>query len=334
MRCRVLNFLWPWAFALLLLPLLVRLLPPASESLGAAIRAPFSARWQRLQGEGRVSASVSTLRVVGLFLAWVCIVTAIARPQWVGEPIELPNTGRDLMLSLDLSGSMQIRDMQVGNRTISRVEAVKAIASDFTERRVGDRVGLILFGSKAYVQAPLTFDTTTVTQFIREAQLGFAGEDTAIGDALGLAIKRLRDRPAASRVLILLTDGQDTASSVEPIEAAALAAQQNVKVYTIGISRNLGTTSARGGEVDEALLRAIAEATGGEYFRARDPRELQAIYGIIDQLEPVEQDASTFRPRRSLSYWAMLAGLMLGSLVLLTGGVLTGLVPRNVGATS
>ncbi len=334
MRCRVLNFLWPWAFALLLLPLLVRLLPPASESLGAAIRAPFSARWQHLQGEGRVSASVSTLRVVGLFLAWVCIVTAIARPQWVGEPIELPNTGRDLMLSLDLSGSMQIRDMQVGNRTISRVEAVKAIASDFTERRVGDRVGLILFGSKAYVQAPLTFDTTTVTQFIREAQLGFAGEDTAIGDALGLAIKRLRDRPAASRVLILLTDGQDTASSVEPIEAAALAAQQNVKVYTIGISRNLGTTSARGGEVDEALLRAIAEATGGEYFRARDPRELQAIYGIIDQLEPVEQDASTFRPRRSLSYWAMLAGLLLGSLVLLTGGVLTGLVPRNVGATS
>ena len=330
----MLNFLWPWAFALLLLPLLVRLLPPASESLGAAIRAPFSARWQRLQGEGRVSASVSTLRVVGLFLAWVCIVTAIARPQWVGEPIELPNTGRDLMLSLDLSGSMQIRDMQVGNRTISRVEAVKAIASDFTERRVGDRVGLILFGSKAYVQAPLTFDTTTVTQFIREAQLGFAGEDTAIGDALGLAIKRLRDRPAASRVLILLTDGQDTASSVEPIEAAALAAQQNVKVYTIGISRNLGTTSARGGEVDEALLRAIAEATGGEYFRARDPRELQAIYGIIDQLEPVEQDASTFRPRRSLSYWAMLAGLLLGSLVLLTGGVLTGLVPRNVGATS
>ena len=279
----MLDFLWPWAFALVVLPLLMRLLPPASESLGAAIRAPFSARWQRLQGEGQVSASVSTFRVLGLFLAWICIVTAIARPQWVGEPIELPNTGRDLMLSLDLSGSMQIRDMQVGNRTISRVEAVKAIASDFTERRVGDRVGLILFGSKAYVQAPLTFDTTTVTQFIREAQLGFAGEDTAIGDALGLAIKRLRDRPAASRVLILLTDGQDTACSVEPMEAAALAAQQNVKVYTIGISRNLGTTSARGGEVDEALLRAIAEATGGEYFRARDPRELQAIYGIIDQ---------------------------------------------------
>ena len=321
----MLDFLWPWAFALIVLPVLARFLPPASESLGTAIRAPFSARWQRLEGEGRLASSVSSARVLGLFLAWVLIVVAIARPQWVGEPIELPNTGRDLMLSLDLSGSMQIRDMQVGNRTISRVEAVKAIASDFTERRVGDRVGLILFGSKAYVQAPLTFDTTTVTQFIREAQLGFAGEDTAIGDSLGLAIKRLRDRPAASRVLILLTDGQDTASSVDPMEAAALAAQQNVKVYTIGISRNLGTTSARGGEVDEALLRAIAEATGGEYFRARDPRELQAIYGIIDQLEPVEQDASTFRPRRSLGYWAMLGALVIGSLVLLTGGLIPGL---------
>jgi Ca-activated chloride channel family protein len=274
----------------------MRLLPPASESLGAAIRAPFTARWQRLEGQGKLSANVNSARVFALFIAWALVVTAIARPQWVGEPIELPNTGRDLMLSLDLSGSMQIRDMQVGNRTISRVEAVKAIASDFTERRVGDRVGLILFGSKAYVQAPLTFDTTTVTQFIREAQLGFAGEDTAIGDSLGLAIKRLR-------------------------------------VYTIGISRNLGTNNARGGEVDEALLRAIAEATGGEYFRARDPRELQAIYSIIDQLEPVEQDASTFRPRRALSYWAMLSALIMGSMVLLTGGIVSRF-PSTQGVTA
>ena len=165
----MLDFLWPWAFVLVVLPLLMRLLPPASESLGAAIRAPFSARWQRLQGEGQVSASVSTFRVLGLFLAWVCVVTAIARPQWVGEPIELPNTGRDLMLSLDLSGSMHIRDMQVGNRTISRVEAVKAIASDSSGRRGCERVGLICLGSKGYGQAPLNSDSRTVMQFIRAA---------------------------------------------------------------------------------------------------------------------------------------------------------------------
>ena len=312
------NFLWPWAFLLLPLPLIMRLLTPVRQPLGSAIRAPFGQRWRALEGEGEL-APTKRLSALGLIaLAWILLVTAIARPQWVGDPIDLPNTGRDLMLSLDLSGSMQIRDMQVGNRTISRVDAVKAIASDFTERRIGDRVGLILFGSRAYVQAPLTFDTTTVTQFIREAQLGFAGEDTAIGDSLGLAIKRLRDRPASSRVLILLTDGQDTASSVDPMEAAALAAEQNVKVYTIGISRNIGSASGRNGEVDEALLRAIAEATGGEYFPARDPRELQQIYAIIDLLEPVEQDASTFRPRRALGYWFLIAALALMTLALVS----------------
>ena len=312
------NFLWPLAFLLLLLPLIMRLLTPVRQPLGSAIRAPFGQRWRALEGEGELAPTKRLSALVLIALAWILLVTAIARPQWVGDPIDLPNTGRDLMLSLDLSGSMQIRDMQVGNRTISRVDAVKAIASDFTERRIGDRVGLILFGSRAYVQAPLTFDTTTVTQFIREAQLGFAGEDTAIGDSLGLAIKRLRDRPASSRVLILLTDGQDTASSVDPMEAAALAAEQNVKVYTIGISRNIGSASGRNGEVDEALLRAIAEATGGEYFPARDPRELQQIYAIIDLLEPVEQDASTFRPRRALGYWFLIAALALMTLALVT----------------
>jgi Mg-chelatase subunit ChlD len=190
------------------------------------------------------------------------LIVASARPQWIGEPIELPNTGRDLMLGLDLSGSMQIEDMQVGNRLVPRITAVKAIAADFTERRQGDRVGLILFGTRAYLQAPLTFDLSTVTRFIDEAQLGFAGEDTAIGDALGLAIKRLRERPASSRIFILLTDGQDTASTVDPMEAAALAAQLDVKIYTIGISRNLGRTTNGRSEVDEAMLNAVAEATG------------------------------------------------------------------------
>ena len=321
----MLEFAYPWFALLAPLPLLVWFLPRVTSQNQPAIRAPFSARWRALSNTQTGTFNRSWISQLVLALIWCCLLIAATRPQWVGEPIELPNSGRDLMLAIDLSGSMQIEDMQVGNSLVSRITAVKAIAADFAARRTGDRLGLILFGTKAYVQAPLTFDTKTVRQFIEESQLGFAGEDTAIGDALGLAIKRLRERPAESRVLILLTDGQDTASSVDPMEAAALAAQQNVKVYTIGISRNLGTTSARGGEVDEALLRAIAEATGGEYFRARDPRELQAIYGIIDQLEPVEQDASTFRPRRSLGYWAMLGALVIGSLVLLTGGLIPGL---------
>jgi Ca-activated chloride channel family protein len=243
------------------------------------------------------------------------LITATARPQWIGEPIELPNTGRDLMLGLDLSGSMQIEDMQVGSRLVPRITAVKAIAADFTQRRQGDRVGLILFGTRAYLQAPLTFDLSTVTRFIDEAQLGFAGEDTAIGDALGLAIKRLRERPASSRIFILLTDGQDTASTVDPMEAAALAAQLDVKIYTIGISRNLGRTVNGRSEVDEAMLNAVAEATGGRYFRATSPAELEAVYALLDELEPVEQEASTFRPKRALSWLPLLAALALATLL-------------------
>jgi len=243
------------------------------------------------------------------------LIAAIARPQWIGEPIELPNTGRDLMLGLDLSGSMQIEDMQIGSRLVSRITAVKAIAADFTQRRKGDRVGLILFGTRAYLQAPLTFDLDTVTQFIEEAQLGFAGEDTAIGDALGLAIKRLRERPASSRIFILLTDGQDTASTVDPMEAAALAAQLDVKIYTIGISRNLGRSGNGRAEVDEAMLNAVAESTGGRYFRATSPAELEAVYALLDELEPVEQEASTFRPKRALSWIPLLCALALATLL-------------------
>jgi Ca-activated chloride channel family protein len=296
------EFLWPWAFTLLLAPLLMRLAPKHRAASVSAIRAPFARRWQGLSAQTGATQKVWSWRAVLFYALWIALVTAIARPQWVGEAIELPNSGRDLMLGLDLSGSMRIEDMQIGNQLVSRIDAVKAIAADFTQRREGDRVGLILFGTRAYVQAPLTFDTQTVTRFIEESQLGFAGEDTAIGDALGLAVKRLRERPAESRVFILLTDGQDTASTVDPMEAAALAAQSQVKVYTIGISRNLGRQSFSGGEVDEALLQAMAEATGGQYFRARDPQELQAIYARLDSLEPVEQLASTFRPRRALTW--------------------------------
>lgn len=292
------------------LPILVRLLPASGHADEAAIRAPFAKRWRSLSTTPRMSLKGKLFQLLLLWTIWALLLVAAARPQWVGEPIELANSGRDLMLALDLSGSMQIEDMQVGSALVSRIEAVKAIAADFTQRRAGDRVGLILFGTKAYVQAPLSFDVKTITRFIREAQLGFAGEDTAIGDALGLAIKRLRERPVESRVLILLTDGQDTASTVDPMEAAALASEMGVRIYTIGISRRLGNRANASGEVDEALLNAVAQSTGGRYFRARNPAELQRIYQVLDDLEPIEQEKSTFRPVRSLSYIALLGALV------------------------
>ena len=322
------EWLWPWVFGLSPLPLLIYYVSRGNSPQPSAVRAPFAARWRNLSGSGE-GKRTGRWHWWLLWLSWMMLVTAIARPQWIGEPIELPNTGRDLMLGLDLSGSMQIEDMQVGNRLVPRITAVKAIAADFAQRRQGDRVGLILFGTRAYLQAPLTFDLDTVTRFIEEAQLGFAGEDTAIGDALGLAIKRLRERPAASRILILLTDGQDTASTVDPMEAAALASQLDVKIYTIGISRNLGRASTGRAEVDEAMLNAVAEATGGRYFRATSPAELEAVYALLDELEPVEQEASTFRPKRALSWIPLLTAVALaGVLALLRSRWLTRLFAR------
>lgn len=323
MRSRMLEWMWPWIFVVAPIPLLIFYLSRGGSPQASALRAPFAARWQSLSGTRQPGRSGRWYWWL-LWAVWMLLIAAIARPQWIGEPIELPNTGRDLMLGLDLSGSMQIEDMQVGNRLVPRITAVKSIAADFTQRRQGDRVGLILFGTRAYLQAPLTFDLRTVTRFIDEAQLGFAGEDTAIGDALGLAIKRLRDRPATSRIFILLTDGQDTASTVDPMEAAALAAQLEVKIYTIGISRNLGKTTRGRVEVDEAMLNAVAEATGGRYFRATSPAELEAIYALLDTLEPVEQDASTFRPKRALSWVPLLGALGLSCwLALLHSGWLS-----------
>lgn len=310
----MLEWLWPWVFIAAPVPLLVHRLSRGESLQPAALQAPFAARWKNL-GAGNTRGRGGRAHWWLLWLIWMLLITATARPQWIGEPIELPNTGRDLMLGLDLSGSMQIEDMQVGSRLVPRITAVKAIAADFAQRRKGDRVGLILFGTRAYLQAPLTFDLSTVTRFIDEAQLGFAGEDTAIGDALGLAIKRLRERPASSRIFVLLTDGQDTASTVDPMEAAALAAQLNVKIYTIGISRNLGRTVNGRSEVDEAMLNAVAEATGGRYFRATSPAELEAVYALLDELEPVEQEASTFRPKRALSWLPLLAALTIATLL-------------------
>ena len=298
----MIELAYPWLLLLAPLPIIMRFMRADSRSEEAALEAPFADRWRQLADTASLGFQSSPLKLVVLTLIWLSLVVAATRPQWVGEPIELANSGRDLLLAIDLSGSMQIEDMQVGNSLVSRIIAVKAIAADFTSRRSGDRVGLILFGTRAYVQAPLTFDIKTVKQFIEEAQLGFAGEDTAIGDALGLAVKRLRERPADSRVLILLTDGQDTASTVDPMEAAALASEMSVRIYTIGISRRLGTSSNTSGEVDEALLTAIAQSTGGRYFRARTPKELQDIYQVLDELEPVEQEKSTFRPIESMAW--------------------------------
>ncbi|RLA57078.1 MAG: BatB protein [Gammaproteobacteria bacterium] len=326
----MIEWLWPWMLVLAPLPWLVHRLATPARSQDPALRAPFFDEWQQLSESQQTHTSASgTIPTLSLWLLWLLLLVAAARPVWIGEPIELPNSGRDLMLAVDISGSMRIEDMQLGQTVARRIDAVRQLGAQFIERRTGDRLGLILFGTNAYVQSPLSFDTATVKRFLLEARIGFAGQETAIGDAIGLAVKRLKERPAQSRVLILLTDGQDTASSVQPLDAAKLAANLGIRIYTIGIGADEMTLPGLFGssfgsrkvnpstELDEAGLQEIAKTTGGQYFRAHDPQELANIYQLLDQLEPVEQETATYRPRQALGYLPLLLALLLSFLLAL-----------------
>lgn len=319
------EFAHLWALLLLPLPLLVRrLLPPAETGVGAALCVPF---FGALMDAERRRVRAPRLVAVLAVAAWGLLVLAAARPQMVGEPVALPLEGRDLMLAVDISGSMREEDMVIGGRIVDRLTAVKAVAGDFIERRQGDRIGLILFGQQAYLQTPLTFDRNTARTLLFEAAVGLAGRETAIGDAIGLAIKRLRDAETDERVLILLTDGANTAGSIRPQKAAELAAGAGVRIHTIGVGGDpqsaFGLTLGRN-PLDEATLKAIADTTGGRYFRAHDVGELQAIYSMLDELEPVESDRATFRPVDELFGWPLGAALLVSALAAAGRGGLLG----------
>ena len=308
----MLQLVWPWMLAAVVAPFVVaRVVPRAPDAPGAPVRIPYFE--EALAWSGRPAGSGPRLRQVIALLAWCALVLAAARPQWVGDPVPLPVRGRDLMLALDLSGSMREQDMKSRVGFEARIDAVKRVAGDFAARRTGDRIGLVLFGSRAYLQAPLTLDLDTVSEMISEAVLGLAGEQTAIGDAIGLAVKRLRGRPAENRVLVLLTDGADTASEVDPLAAARFAADEGITIYAVGVgadeaaaNRWFGALRARSRTaLDESALRAIAGTTGGRYFRARDTADLEEIYRLIDMLEPVGGDDEMFRPTRELFHWPL-----------------------------
>lgn len=322
----MIEFVWPWVFAALPLPWLVNLLLPRAGSRDAALYVPFFRVLSRLDAT-TVRAGVRNL-LLGLLaaIAWIALVTATAQPQWVGEPIELPTTGRDLMLVVDISGSMEAQDMQLGGQGANRLQVTKAVVGDFVARRTGDRLGLILFASRAYTQAPLTFDRKTVETLLLEAQIGIIEENaTAIGDGIGLGVKHLRERPQASRVLIMLTDGVNNAGEVTPLQAGELAAREGIKVYTIGIGAESGTSTSLFGprtvnpsaDLDSDTLTQIAESTGGKFFRAHDREELERIYGILDELEPVDQEAETFRPTQALFFWPLGIALALSFVIAL-----------------
>ena len=323
----MLEFAWPWFFYLLPLPALAWLLPEARQQ-EAALRTP---QFKALASLQTTEAGIRRRFIWRLLitLAWCALIVAGSQPRWVGEPISLPSSGRDLLLAVDISGSMGTEDMVVNNDPVTRLAAVKKVVGEFVERRRGDRLGLILFGSQAYLQAPLTFDRSTVNTLLAETPLGIAGGKTAIGDAIGLAVKRLLDRPADNRVLILLTDGVNNVGEVTPIQAAQLAAQEGITIYTIGFGADqmqvkgllFDRTVNPSAELDTQTLTDIANLTGGLYQRARSTQELAGIYEALDQLEPIEVDQETYRPEKSLYFWplgiALAASLCVAGLWLL-----------------
>ena len=324
------SLAWPWALAALPLPLLVNRLLPESHSLqDAGLRVPSFAGFAMLTDRSKAEQLLSWKLWISV-IAWILLVVAAARPEKIGEELDMPVSGRNLMLAVDLSGSMDQKDFELAGRRVDRLTATKAVASDFISRREGDRIGLILFGEKAYLQVPLTLDRETVKVLLLEAFIGLAGEKTAIGDAITLAVKRIHDQQedAGEQVLILLTDGANTAGEVAPIKAAQLAEQVGLKIYTIGIgAEQLEVSSLIGGrrninpsaDLDEETLTSIAELTGGRYFRAVDTAGLQDIYRLVDELEPVEEPEAGFRPVRSLYYVPLAGAFALSAFLCLVG---------------
>ncbi len=331
----MIQFVWPWVFALLPLPLLVYRFAPEANRQDAALHVPFYRLAAGYRGDTGTTGP-SWLRRSALILAWLALILAASRPQWVGEPVELAASGRDLMLAVDISGSMGTEDMHISDRQTARLTAVKQVVGDFVERRKGDRLGLILFGTQAYLQTPLTFDRNTVRNLLEDTPLGIAGQKTAIGDAIGLAVKHLKPRPTESRVLILLTDGVNNVGEVSPLQAAKIAASEGIKIYTIGFGaeelvvpgllfqRRINPSA----DLDAETLTEIAGMTGAIYRRARSTSELRAIYRELDRLEPVKQDVETYRPVKALFYWPLglafvLSLLMTASHPLVTSWVAT-----------
>ena len=314
------HFTWAWILALLPLPLVVYFFVPARDIELTAISLPTYSVLEMLPSTS-AGNNLSRWKLLVLGLAWCSLIVAAARPQWMGEAVQLPAKGRDLLMAVDISGSMKLPDMVQHGEQVPRIIAVKQVIHEFVQKRQGDRLGLILFGSRAYLYVPLTFDRKIIDQQMQETQIGFAGENTAIGDGIAIAVKKLQERPANSRVLILMTDGANNSGEIDPLQAAELAKLSGVKIYTIGIGADSMEVEGflfnqrvnPSVDLDEGMLEKIAEKTGGEYFRARDPKRLSEIYAIIDKMEPVDQEAETFRPIRELFYYplALALGLML-----------------------
>lgn len=307
----------PWVLVFLPLPIVVWFFVPRDKVvLPAALKVPF---YRHLAGIVETSKKVST-RSHNLFLflfIWVMVLLALAGPRWVGEPVPVQREGYNIMLALDISGSMDLTDMMLHGRPASRLAVVKRAAMQFVRDRIGDQVGLILFGSRAYLQTPLTYDRQNVLMRLADATVGLAGKTTSLGDALGLAVKRFQDAPKKGRILILLTDGVHNSGVLPPLKAAQLAKSEDIKVYTIGLGTDTDPSALGGiflnasGDLDEETLKEIANITDGRYFHATDLKSLQTIYETINAMEKVTQKKAVVRPYHEYYPWPLGIALIL-----------------------
>lgn len=312
----MLDLTWWWALGLIPLPLIARRLLPSANNIESALYIPLLRRYPPDQSVTTVSTS-ARLAKFSLWCFWICLVLAACRPFWLGEPTHRVISGRDIMLAIDISGSMREADMRIGTRAASRIEVLKTVVSKFIEQRKGDRLGLILFGTRAYTYVPLTFDRGALGELLSDVSSGLAGRLTAIGDAIGVAVKTLRDQTSKHKVLILVTDGSNTSGANVPLNAARIAAHQGMTIYTIGVGNDAQAMRellnqrniAPGTELNETLLRQIAAVSGGQYFRAKDTSSLERIYKTLDKLEPVEIGTRLHRPKLELFQFPLSLGL-------------------------
>ena len=312
------EFVYLWVFLLLPLPLIARYFFTARKHDYTQVWIPLAQGLSEQQSQSQKSY----LSTIIPWLTWLLLLTALAKPIWFGDPVRLQQQSRDMILSLDLSGSMQEVDMQLNDKTVDRLTLVKDLLKTFIKERHGDRLGLILFADHAYLQTPLTFDLETISQMVDETEIGLVGKRTAIGESIAMAIKRFVENKNEQRVLILLTDGANTAGTIKPLMAAKQAAKNNITIYTIGIGADEMIKRTLFGQqrvnpsadLDEKTLTEIAKLTGGQYFRARNQDELQNIYQKINELEPIDSDFLEFRPEKDLFYWPLSAAILLLSL--------------------
>ena len=318
-------FAYPIAFLLLVLPFLIYYLTPAVKGMhGEALRVPFISALKRISiSAGGIWNSPSSDKKLSkrfwvLYIVWFLLTLACARPQMVGEPIRLKNEARDIMLVLDISTSMLEDDFSLYGRRITRLDAVKKVVSEFADKRANDRLGLILFGTRAYLQSPLTFDKASVKDILWSMKAGMAGDSTSIGDALGLALKNLRENKSKDKIIILLTDGENNDGSLSLGQAIKLASDEDIKVYTIGVGapniffKALAMTAPG---VDEVAMKALAKVTKGQYFRAEDTAGLQKIYQIIDKLEPTTDEQRFIQETTELYYIPLLLACFVGMII-------------------